>query len=261
MDPRARLEPRRMAVRVLLPVVTLLFSCGTPPSLSRAPEPAEWEMLQASIPSVPLCSWSGSGYARLASTEGDVEGDLEVRVDGATRAWLRVSGRAAFGLVADGMVVALPGDGWVLTHRRRTDELQRFRLEESVASTLTPHPRLVDWVALATGALWEATGEPSHTRVVHSEDGGRTVTYQLDVPEAGGYYRVRLGTVGLERCEWWRDGAKRLEVRYGRWANQDGLRLPAQIQIIASQDDVRVHLQLDAWRRRDDFTSRDFEVY
>ena len=210
--------------------------------------------------------WSGHGYARLQTDAGEVEGRLEVRIDAPTRAWLRVTGSGMFGMVSDGLTIALPGDGSVLTHRARTDELQRFRYDETIASTLTPNRQSRDVFALALASPpWRDGQVPvdleARTRVVAVDDGGRSVEYRIVLPDGGGDYVLRLDGERLVRWEWWHAGRKRVEARYERWQDRDGLVLPARIIVQAVSDDVRAEVDLDEWVRRDDFTGRDFEVY
>jgi hypothetical protein len=243
-----------------------LGACGGPARIDRSPDVAELAQLHAGLAGITTHRWSASGYARLRSQSGEVEGHLELRIDAPIRAWLRVTGSGMFGIVSDGLTIAMPGDGFVLTHRARTDELQRFRYEETIASTLTPHRQSGDLFALALASPpWRDGQLPAdleaRTRVVGVEDAGRTVEYLVALPEGAGDYRLRLDGQRLVRWEWWLGGQKQVEARYERWQERGGLLLPARIILHAAAEDVRAEVDLDEWMRREDFTPRDFEVY
>jgi outer membrane biogenesis lipoprotein LolB len=251
---------------VAVSVVVLSTSCTAPARLDRVASPSELQRLRLWLQSDVELSWSGSGWARIESPDGEFEGNVQLNVDAPRRARFVLESGGLFGMVSERVAVALPGDGWVVTHQKRNDQLEREPFADSrlrhwlplgqpqdlfaLSSGLPPWPHAQDWEALWPGA-----------RIIASEKKGRILTYRL-LSEAGDEaYLLRLDENTLQAFEWWADGERRLRIEYDDWQTQDGLERPATLRLAAPQTSVKAELKLDEWRQRRDWTAADFEVY
>jgi len=211
-------------------------------------------------------AWSGEGWAHVDTPDGEFEGKVQLNVDAPTRARLIFESAGAFGLVSERVAVALPGDGWVLTHQKRGDHLDRSPFAESRLRQWLPLGQPADVFALMSGLPpWPSTAElqrlQQDARIVRVEDGGRLLTYRLLSVDGSEVYLLQLADATLLSFEWRVQGQRRLRIEYHEWGTQNGLQRPAVLRIAAPQSSVTAEVTLDDWRRRDDFTDADFEVY
>src|SRR5262249_56270704 len=126
-------------------------ACGAPPrSLVALPPPA---VARGAEP-----AFAAEGRARFVAADGgEVDGRLRVRVEPPRRAWAEVQSDALAGLVRSRVVASLPGDGYLVTWDERSDRIERVRFDESWAAALVPGSSQEALLAIALGALPEAT--------------------------------------------------------------------------------------------------------
>ncbi|MDH3644732.1 MAG: hypothetical protein OES38_21680, partial [Gammaproteobacteria bacterium] len=201
-------------------------------------------------------AWSGKGWAHVDTPDGEFEGKVQLNVEAPTRARLIFESSGAFGLVSERVAVALPGDGWVLTHQKRADQLDRLPFAESRLRQWLPLGQPADVFALMSGLPpWPSTQELGRllrqARIVRVEKDGRRLTYRLLSIDGNEVYLLRLDDEVLVSFEWSVRGERRLRIEYHEWGTQDGLRRPAVLRIAAPQSSVTAEVTLDDWRRRD----------
>lgn len=243
-----------------------VVGCSPSPRIDRAPDGAEILRLHNWLRSDRVVSWSGSGWAHIDTPDGEIEGSVQLNIDSPLRGRWVLESSGMFGMVSERVVVALPGDGWVLTHQKRADALERVPFAESRLRHHLPLQRAADLFALASGLPpWPADSEPGHletgVRIVAAEKEGQVLTYRLRAAEETSFFLLRLEGETLSSFEWWVEGERYLKIDYDRWQTQGGLTLPSRIRIEAPQSSVIAEVTLDSWQRRDDFTAADFEVY
>lgn len=242
----------------------LLCGCAPPPALDRAPDGSELQRLAALLAGPPSSGWSAEGHARLASPEGEVEGALHIALDPPGRARLEIRASALFGLVGERLVVAMPGDDHVLVYRARGDSLQRLPWRETGLSKLLPAGTPAELHALVAGRLpWPGGRPPSdlaaRTRI--SRQKGDFLEYRVQLPDSGCVLEVQLEAGRLKQLGWRSAASGQVVVRYDRWRRVGELPQPARLRLSAPQEGLVAEFALEALRRRDDFTPRDFEVY
>jgi hypothetical protein len=249
---------------LLLFVATL--HCTPPPRIDRAPEAAERlrlrQWMQRELPP----PWSGNGWAHIDSPDGEFEGRIQLNVEAPARARLLFETSAAFGLVSERLAIALPGDGWVLTHQKRGDKLERSPFAESHLRQWLPLGQPADVFALISGLPpWPQSADISRleqeARIVGVEDDGERLIYQLLGADGSDVYRLWMQGNQLTAFEWSVKGVSRLRIEYHDWQVRDGLPRPAVLRLAAPQSSVTAEVTLDDWQRREDFTDTDFEVY
>jgi len=211
-------------------------------------------------------AWSGKGWAHIDTPDGEIEGSVELNVEAPRRARLILESDGFFGMASERVAVALPGDGWVVTHRKRSDTLEREPFATSQLRQWLPLGQPEDFFALSSGlppwprALF-ADSLPPGVRIVGSEEEGRLLTYRLEPHLGDDSYLLRLENTTLRAFEWRVGGESRLRIEYDRWQTRNGLERPAILRVAAPQSSVKAEVTLDDWRRRSDFTAADFEVY
>jgi hypothetical protein len=243
------------------------LSCTAPARIDRAADPSELQRLHHWLQADVHLSWSGTGWAHIETPDGEFEGNVQLNVDAPRRARFVLESGGMFGLVSERVAVALPGDGWVVTHQKRNDQLDREPFEESRLRHWLPLGRPEDLFALSSGLPpWPRTptagdADWSDVRIVGVQENGRILTYRLAPSTGDSTFLVRLDGPTLRAFEWWSGGTRRLRIEYDDWQTQDGLERPATLRLAAPQTSVKAEVTLDEWRQRRDWTAADFEVY
>jgi len=243
-----------------------IVACSPPQRIDRAPDASESLRLQNWLHSGKVVTWSGSGWAHIDTPEGEIEGSVQLNIDAPNRGRMILESGGMFGMVSERVAVALPGDGWVVTHQKRADALERVPFAESRLHQYLPLQRAADLFALTSGMPpWPAGTESqqleSGARIVAAENDGKTLTYKVLAEEAASFFLLRLEGKTLSSFEWWVGGERHLKIDYDRWKTLGGLALPSRLRITSSQSSVMAEVTLDSWQQRDDFTAADFEVY
>lgn len=243
-----------------------MVSCAPRPVINRLAEPSERLRLHEWMLADVQSAWSGKGWAHIDTPDGEFEGKIQLSIDAPERARLVFESSGAFGLVSERVAVALPGDGWVLTHQKRGDHLDRVPFAESRLRQYLPLGQPADVYALLSGLPpWPSTADIARleqdARIVGVENDGRRLTYRLLSGDRNEVYLLELDNETLVTFEWRVQGERRLRIEYDEWGTRDGLRRPAVLRVAAPQSSVTAEVTLDDWRRRNDFTDADFEVY
>jgi len=237
----------------------LMLACG-PPQTFRAASPEERALVDD------LCAratepYSASGRTRFVSHDGEIEGDLELRVAPPDRGWLQVRTRALFGMVGNTIEVSLPGDGYLLVHDAREDELQRIPFDSTVAAAVSPAggPQLL--LALVGGKvtcdLLRGAARPGQAL----QAGGTTrLRLELDPASGGGTLLLGMNHGELVDLEWRVADTRRLWVRYSRYVPLGSGRVPTRIVAEAPTEGVRAEIQLQRVEPRSEFGPAAFEV-
>jgi hypothetical protein len=210
--------------------------------------------------------WSTEGHARVESREGRFEGALKAVLEPPARLRAELRSGALFGMVAEQVVVALPGDGYVLFFRAREDQLERQRLAESQLGRLLPTGSPQELHALLSGRPpWPGGQAPADlsgcTRVLHTHDQGRSLEVVVEVPGGSCVMELETHEGRLQRVAWAQPGQERVEVRYGRWKTWDGMDLPGRMRLEIAGEGLRAEIDLERAESRKGFSDRDFEVY
>jgi hypothetical protein len=253
----------RSAVRecgvALASCLLLALACGPPPEFrSASPEDlARLDLLCARVET----AFAASGHTRFVGTDGEIEGDLDVRVAPPDRAWLQVRSRALFGMVGNTVEVSLPGDGYLLVHDQRDDRLERVPYDSTVAAAVCP--------AGGPGLLLALVGGKVPCDLVRGAAGpatvsvsGGTTRLRLDLAAAAGGGILLIGMNGgdLVDLEWWVADERRLSVRYARYVPVGSGRIPTRIVAEAPTAGVRAEIDLRHPEPRAGFGPEAFEV-
>jgi hypothetical protein len=232
---------------------------------SRLPAPDElavWaRLLAAGRTSAPF---QATGKVHFESRDGEIDGDLEVRLDPPDRLWIRVHTHAMFGLVGERITVLLPGDGYLLYYRERDDRLERWPFRGSAAADLSPGGTVGDLLALATARI----GALEWFRDMNLEDSIRVLSQGRDrgysIPSPGGLQagglRVWLRGEEPARVEWMVGASRQLEVRYDRYVAVGPGRVPTRMAVNAPQAGVRATVRLEELTPRQGFAAEELEV-
>jgi hypothetical protein len=244
----------------LAPLCLLLaLACGPPPQLPSA-SPAELAHL-ADLCGRPVPAYVATGRARFVSRDGEVEGELELRVAPPERAWLQVRSRALFGMVGNTIEVSLPGDGYLLVHEQREERFERVPYDSSLAAAVLPRggPDLL--LALVTGTIpcdpLDRAAGPVRAGV---RDG--VARYELELAPAAGGGTLLLGMSGRERVDldWRVAGERRLRVQWSRDVPVGEVRIPSRIVADAPAAGVRIEIELRHVEPHTGFGPEAFEV-
>lgn len=245
-------------------VLALAAACGPPPRGALAPpDPAALDALRAVLaPLHPPPSFRATGRLRYAGPEGAIEGEVELRVAPPDRAWMQLRTRALFSLVGERVVLALPGDGFLLVYEEREDALERLPFATSGGAAFAPDGRAASVLEALCGRIpWPApaTGAPLRDRVRLGGDPSAPA-YRLEWPDGdgAGAWEVELSGGDLRRLAWVVGGETRLEVQYERYVQAAGERFPARLRLRTPRSRAEIHL--DRIEPRTDWTDRDFQV-
>jgi hypothetical protein len=243
------------------------LACAPRSHTVRSPDATELESLRACLgPAAAAVPFAGSGRAHFESREGDVDGAVRVRVDPPRRAWVELRTGVLFGLVAERVVVSLPGDGYLLVYRQRSDDLQRLPYDSSVAAPLAPGSGSTGLLALLAGRVpWPGGKAPSDLGSrceVSSRPGDRELACRVPVTAAGreGWFTLRVAAGRLSRLEWWEGGRRRLVVQYDRYVSLGAAWYPSRVRLQAPGEGLRAEVTLERLDARPSFEDRDFEV-
>jgi hypothetical protein len=245
-------------------VVELASGCGPPPRAAlRAADPRELDALRAVLaPLNPPPPFVASGRLRYSGPEGTFEGAVEVRVAPPDRAWLQVRTRALFSMVGERVVLALPGDGFLLVYEERADRLERLHFAASGAAAFAPDGRPSTVLEALAGRIpWTGPvdGEKLGSQVRWGSV-GQVSRYRLEWPDStqGGAWEADVEGGVLRRLSWVVGGETRLEVLYERYLGNAGARVPSRVRVRTPR--ARGEIQLDRVEPRAGWSERDFEV-
>lgn len=244
----------RSEIWILVAVAAL--HCG--PAPMRLPDPGEVATLRAIIEQQTAAPFRAEGRGRFASDEGTLEGDLTVRSDPPARAWIEFKTGALFGLVAERVVLGLPGDDHVLVYRAREDALDRLQFTESPAGRLGLWGGVETLQSLALGCIpWPGGTPPAdlETRLVAR---GGHFTLRLDLESGSGEVGLEIQQGRLRRWTWRPDGKPAIEVRFDRYRSVDGVERPMQVRL--RTQGIEAEVEWDRLEIPARFGPSDFEV-
>lgn len=254
---RSSAHPERGVVLALL-----IAGCAPAPQSDRVPEPRAMESLRAAIAATDAAaSFRAVGRGRFVSKEGTLEGQLTVRSDPPDRAWVEFRTGALFGLVAERVVIGMPGDAHVLVYRAREEVLDRFHFEESVAAGLGLWGGLGTLQALAIGSIPWPDGAPppdleSRTRSIGTGKFGIALEPQSGPGEL--ILDVRDGR--LRELTWRSRDRNLVQVRYDRYEACGTIERPMRVRLRAPSAGVEADVEWDRLEIPAQFGPADFEV-
>ncbi len=241
----------------------LLASCAPGPQGRDLPDPRALETLrQVLAAAAQVQPFRAVGRGRFTSQEGTLEGDLTVRSDPPDRAWIEFRTGALFGLVAERVVIGLPGDHHVLVYRAREDVLDRFRFDESAGARLGLWGGVATLQALARGCIPWPGGVPPQDLESRTRSAGGKGIYAIALePETGpGELLLEVADGRLRRLTWRAQGKVVVDVRYDRYAVVAGVDRPMRVRLRAPTAAVEAEVE---WQRLEvpaRFEPSDFEV-
>jgi hypothetical protein len=249
---------RRFSARreIWLLIAAGALHCG--PAPGRIPDPAEIATLRGILRDQTAAPFRGVGHGRFASREGSLEGDLTVRSDPPRRAWIEFRTGALFGLVAERVVLGLPGDDHVLVYRAREDVLDRLPFTESSAGALGLWGGVETLQSLALGCIPWPGGAPPANFETRLQARGGMLTLRLDLESGPGDLGLEIEQGRLRRWVWRPEGKPAIEVRFDRYRSIDGVERPMQVRLRAGEIEAEVE-----WERLEvpaQFGPGDFEV-
>lgn len=222
--------------------------------------------LAALVQVKPIGPWSAAGHARIVSKQGRFEGSLKAILEPPEKLRAELLSRALFGMVGEHVVVAMPGDGYVLFFRQHEDTLERQSLGDSELGQLLPTGAPGELQALLTGRPpWPRGQVPADllrsARVQRSEDGGRSLVVRVAVEGTNCVLFLQTREGRLQGVSWTRPGRGRVEVRYGSWRSWDGMELPGRMKLEIPDEGLEAEIDLEQAEAHEGFSARDFEVY
>jgi len=187
---------------------------------------------------------------------------LTVRSDPPDRVWVEFRTGALFGLVAERVVIGLPGDDHVLLYRAREDVLDRFPFDESAAGRMGLWGGVGTLQALALGCIPWPGGLPPLDLESRTRPLGREGSYAIALePETGaGELLVDIRNDRLRRLRWRTRGRDVVDVRYDRHAAAGGVERPMRVRLRAPSTGVEAEMEWEHLEVPARFDPADFEV-
>jgi hypothetical protein len=162
-----------------------------------------------------------------------------------------------FGLVAERVVLSLPGDDHVVVYRARDDALDRFPWQETAAARLGLWGDVETLQALALGIVPWPEGHPPADLERRVVERGSVTTIRLQTEGGPGDLGLDVRAGRLHRLTWRMEGAaETLEVRYDRYRPD----LPHPMRVRLRAGAVEAEIEWDQLEVPARFEPGDFEI-